>query len=283
MASSRRTAVTVGAPPPRPPSRSRSRAPHGSSANTTACRQRSGAKSGAFASKYASIVPWWSRWSRLRLVNAATSKTIPSTRCCVRAWEDTSMATARRPPATIPASVRCRSGASGVVRAPPSVPTTPVVRPSASRTDRTSCVTVVLPLVPVTATDSSARAGCPQKAAATHAMAGRTPPTGTRTWVTPRSSKCSHRSDAAPRSTASAACACPSVVWPGTQQNSAPAATRRLSNSTEVTTVDAGSPRTSATGTPSSRSATITTSTSGGSAAGWRGGRRDPGPPRALP
>ncbi len=70
-------------------------------------------------------------------------------------------------------------------------------------------------------------------------------PVPRRTWVTPRSSKCSHRSDAAPRSTASAAWSWPSVRSPGTQQKSAPSPTRRLSNSTAVTGVDDGSPRTS--------------------------------------
>ena len=37
---------------------------------------RSGSNSAALASKYSSMDPWWSRWSRLRLVKAATSKTI---------------------------------------------------------------------------------------------------------------------------------------------------------------------------------------------------------------
>ena len=67
----------------------------------------------ALAAKYASMVPWWSRWSRLRLVNAATSKTMPSTRCWARAWEETSRATAPRPSSRNSASRRWRSGTRG--------------------------------------------------------------------------------------------------------------------------------------------------------------------------
>ena len=65
---------------------------------------------------------WWSRWSRLRLVKAATSKTMPSTRCWARPWEDTSMATARRPASRKSASRAWSTGASGVVRSPSRVP-----------------------------------------------------------------------------------------------------------------------------------------------------------------
>ena len=208
------------------------------------------------------MVPWWSRWSRLRLVKAATSNCTASTRCWVTAWEDTSMTTDPTPAATYSARYCWRSGASGVVRVPPRVPMTPAGRPAAARIDPTNCVTVVLPLVPVTPTRSRVRSGWPQKAAATWAMAGRTVPGATCTWVTARSTKCSHSSEVAPRDTASAAWRCPSVRSPGTQQNRAPASTRRLSNRTEATAVAAGSPRTSRTATPSRRSATVTTSTS---------------------
>ena len=75
-----------------------SRRPQGSSTLTTAAPGPGrGRTAAALAAKYASMVPWWSRWSRLRLVKAATSKTMPSTRCWASAWDDTSMATARRP------------------------------------------------------------------------------------------------------------------------------------------------------------------------------------------
>ena len=57
-------------------------------------RPGSGSNSRALASKYASIVPWKSRWSWLRFVNPATANRVPSTRCCARAWDDTSIATA---------------------------------------------------------------------------------------------------------------------------------------------------------------------------------------------
>ncbi len=257
--------------------------PHGSSTLTTAALADAGSNSRALAAKYSSMVWWWSRWSRLRLVNAATSKTMPSTRCWASPCEDTSMATARIPSARRPASWAWSTGASGVVRAPSSVPITPLGTPAWARTERTSWVTVVFPLVPVTPTMVMARAGWSWKAEATAAMAGLTSPGVTRTWVTSSSRNRSQRSEAAPPMTAWAAWRWPSVCSPGTQQNSEPGPTRRLSKSTAVTSVDAGSPRTSST-SMSWISLVISTGGSSRRSEGRDGsGDSGQGPPRALP
>ena len=89
---------------------------------------------------------------------------MPSTRDWTSAWLDTSMATAWRWPSDFwrsrtPASTRCTSVASGVVRVPDSVPMTLVGRPAALSRSPSSCVTVVLPFVPVTPTIKRSRAG----------------------------------------------------------------------------------------------------------------------------
>ena len=242
-----------------------------------------GSKSLALASKYSSIVRWWSRWSRLRLVKAATSKTMPSTRCWSSPCEDTSMATALVPAARKAASWAWSTGDSGVVRAPSNVPITPVGTPEWARMDRTSWVTVVFPLVPVTPTILMALEGWPLNAEATAAMAGLTAPAATRTWVTSRSRNRSHSSEVAPPVTAWAAWRWPSVCPPGTQQNSEPGPTSRLSKSTAVTSVEAGSPRTS---TTSMSWISLVISTRGCSR--WSGATRGSddrgqGPPKALP
>ncbi len=115
------------------------------------------------------------------------------------------MATARVPRARSAASWAWSTGASGVVRDPPSVPITPVGSPEWARMDRTSWVTVVFPLVPVTPTIFIVLEGCPLNADATVAMAGLTAPGATRTWVTSRSRNRSHNSEVAPPVTAWAA------------------------------------------------------------------------------
>ena len=119
------------------------------------------------AAKYRSIVPWKSRWSWPRLVNTATAKRVASARCCSRACDDTSMATAL---AAFVAEARparaCSSGASGVVCTPVSVPSTPHGKPACSKIDASRCVVVVLPVVPVTPTTVMAADGWPWKAAA---------------------------------------------------------------------------------------------------------------------
>src|SRR5580700_5842300 len=64
---------------------------------------------------------------------------------------------------------------------------------------------------------------------------------------------CSHRRPTAPRSTASAAWACPSLFWPGTQQKRSPGTTRRLSWEMPPTSTVAGSPTDSITSMSSKR------------------------------
>jgi hypothetical protein len=92
-------------------------------------------------------------------VNTAASKRIPSTRACDSAWDDTSMDTARRPESRASARRRWSTGDSGVVLAPSSVPMTVVGHLWAWKIDASRWVTVVLPLVPVTPTVTSDRAG----------------------------------------------------------------------------------------------------------------------------
>ena len=102
----------------------------------TAVPGLAGSNSRALAAKYSSMVPWWSRWSRLRLVKAATSKTMPSTRCWARPWDETSMATARRSAvAELGQQAPGAPGPPGVVRSPSRVPMTPVGQPARPRID----------------------------------------------------------------------------------------------------------------------------------------------------
>ena len=80
--------------------------PEGSSAFTTAARPgfrpaASRAKRRRLASRYAAMVAWKSRWSWLRLVKTAMSKSMPSTRDSASACEETSMVTAVTPALTI--------------------------------------------------------------------------------------------------------------------------------------------------------------------------------------
>ena len=196
---------------------------------------------------------WKSRWSWVRFVNSATAQWIAAARCSSSACEETSITQAASPPARICANSRWRSIASGVVRttgrsSPPTtevtVPISPVRIPPASSRSRTRKAVVVLPLVPVIPTVRSAAVGSPWKRAAAAAMATRTSPTTTcgtgrsSSWVTTR--------PAAPRATASGAKSWPSRVKPGTQKNSVPGSTRRLSNASPVISTSAGpSPRSS--------------------------------------
>ncbi len=118
-----------------------------------------------------------------------------------------------------------RSIASGVVRttsssAPPTtcitVPSSPVLRPAASRISRSRKAVVVLPLVPVTPAIVSEAVGSPKKRSATGAIAARA--SSTRTWGTGSSRSRSTTSADAPASTAEGAKSCPSEVKPGTQK-----------------------------------------------------------------
>ena len=179
---------------------------------------------------------WKSRWSWVRLVNSATSKWIASARCSDIACEETSIAQARSPPSSIRRKVACSSIASGVVRStssstPPTtcftVPSSPRRIPAASRISRTRKAVVVLPFVPVTPTTRSSAVGSPENRAASGAIAARA--SATTTCGTASSSSRSTTSAAAPASTASAANSCPSTFSPGTQKNSVPGPTLRLS------------------------------------------------------
>ena len=160
----------------------------------------------------ASIVPWKSRWSWLRLVNTATAKRVAVDPVLARACDDTSIATARRPSSRNGRQPAWRSGASGVVRDPVSVPITPVGRPAASRIEASRWVTVVLPFVPVTPTTASAGRGVTverggdgrhRRARVGHDHLG-----------TSRSSGCSTSSAVAPAATAAAAKWWPSACSP---------------------------------------------------------------------
>jgi hypothetical protein len=194
-------------------------------------------------------------------VNTATEKWVASTRCCASACDDTSIATASLPSSTMAASPACSSGASGVVRAPVSVPMSPVDQPWASRIERSRWVVVVLPFVPVTPTTRSSRDGWPWKAAANGAMAARTD--ATCTWVASTGTGRSTSRAAAPAVTACAAKSWPSARCPGTQQNSVPRRTPRESWVTsEIST--AGSPRSSTTSTSPSRTRRSSRSSSTG-------------------
>ena len=86
---------------------------------------------------------------------------------------------------------------------------------------------VVLPLVPVMPTTRSSAVGSPWKRAAACAIAARM--SSTCTSGTPSPSGRVTTSAAAPRATASGAKSCPSRVKPGTQKNSVPGSTVRLS------------------------------------------------------
>mmetsp|Transcript_118 Transcript_118/g.471 ORF Transcript_118/g.471 Transcript_118/m.471 type:complete len:204 (+) Transcript_118:1235-1846(+) len=89
----------------------------GSRLITALCRSGSvrPRNSSALASRYASIVPWKSRWSDVRFVNTATSKSTHSTRPCASAWLETSIAVAVAPLSNMPAISCWHCNASGVV------------------------------------------------------------------------------------------------------------------------------------------------------------------------
>ena len=104
---------------------------------------------------------------------------------------------------------------------------TPEVNLGDSFVTTTIDAVVVFPLVPVTPTTRSSPVGSPQNRAAKVAIAARASPTTT--CATGRSSSRSTTRATAPASTAATAKSCPSVFSPGTQKNSAPGTTFRLS------------------------------------------------------
>src|SRR4029453_2859537 len=115
----------------------------------------------------------------------------------------------------------CRSVASGVVRAPDSVPMIAHgARPDASSTGQSRWVTVVLPDVPVTPTTTRSCDGLPQKAADSGPIALRT--LGTMTCGTASGNTWSTTSATAPAATAAPASSCPSPPAPRTANQWAP-------------------------------------------------------------
>ncbi len=162
------------------------------------------------------------------------------------------MARAAPPPSRASAMMRWSTGASGVVRSPCRVPITVVAKPPASSTEASMWVTVVLPLVPVTPTVANERAGWPNNEQARRAIDGRARPAPTTICTASSSRGHSTTRATAPRLRADAANWCPSDALPGTQQNTAPGSTWRLSNSTDLTSMPSRSPRVSTTSTSSS-------------------------------
>ena len=153
-----------------PDARDASVAPKGSATLTTEARGCSSVNSRAFASPYAAIVPWKSRWSCVRFVNAATRKRTASTRSSASPWLDTSITRWVARARTASRATRARSSASGVVwLAGATVDPTRVITvvESAGRQPRRASIAstrnavVVLPFVPVMPTTSSAAVGSP--------------------------------------------------------------------------------------------------------------------------
>src|SRR5215207_10503181 len=217
------------------------------------------------------MVRWKSRWSWLTLVNTPTAKRVASTRWSSSPWLETSTATAWRPASRSAARTSWSSVASGVVRAPESVPTRPHGSPAASRTACTRCVTVVLPAVPVTPTTYNSCDGSPQNAAATGPSARRTSGTtswGACTWGVGSVRGRSTSRATAPASSAAGARSWPSTRVPGTQQNSAPGRTARVSWVTAVTSTLVALVAPLA-GPPSSGRTTSATRPSGSAASSW--------------
>ena len=106
----------------------------------------------------------------MRLVKTATSNSMPSTRASASACEETSIATPPMPRSRISPSICWISSASGVVWPAGRtwspimywmVPMTPVRSPRARSSAFTRYDVVVLPLVPVMPTTTSAADGWP--------------------------------------------------------------------------------------------------------------------------
>ena len=93
------------------------------------------------------------------LVKTATANRVPSTRCSARACDETSIATTDAPALPNDRSCAWRSGASGVVREPVSVPMTPHRTPSSDSRCCTNVTVVVFPFVPVTPTTATSPDG----------------------------------------------------------------------------------------------------------------------------
>ena len=237
----------------RPSARARraSSAPRGSPTLIAARPANPDVNRRALAAKYSSSEPCTSRCSRVRLVKHTAANRVPSTRCSASACELTSIVTVSAPRPTSSASVRCSSGASGVVNGigttssrnrTPSVPITAGFPPAARRIPASRNVVVVFPFVPVTPATGMRREGSPWMRAASGPIEPRTE--ATRAWGTRRArpaTVCSTSRAAAPASTAPAAKAWPSTRAPGMQQKSAPGTAERLSWVTSATATGASS------------------------------------------
>src|SRR5581483_9909668 len=101
---------------------------------------RARSKMRSFAARYASKLPWRSRWSGSRLSRTATSH---ANSCTSSSWKLESSQTTLTPGAIASATV---------VRGRPTLPATSTSRPAARKIAPRSSVVVVLPFVPVTPT-----------------------------------------------------------------------------------------------------------------------------------
>ncbi len=192
-------------------------------------------------SPYASSVPWKSRCSTLRFVNAPAAKWMPSARPSSMAWLETSIETASTPSSARSRNSRARSVASGVVnpvsttRSPRRNPSVPRIATSECRAASTAAVmnvVVVFPLVPVTPTTVRSRVGSPWIAWLTGPSASRTSST---TMVgIPQSPARDTIAATAPAPAAAATKSWPSRSKPGMAANREPGSTRRLSCVTPV-------------------------------------------------
>ena len=167
-------------------------------------------------------MPWKSRWSWPRFVNTATAKCVPTTRSSARAWEETSMATARAPDAR---AVAPAPPAGRAPRVSSGCPTTcPAPEHGQPAPDSTAPQQVGDGGLAVGAGDADHRerrsTGRPRRWRRPRPWPRRA--SDTSICGTSRPSRCSTSSATAPRATASPAKACPSTCWPGTQQNRLP-------------------------------------------------------------
>ena len=190
---------------------------------------------------------WKSRWSWLRLVNTEAVQWIPSARRSSSACEEISIAHATSPASSISRNVRWRSIASGVVRS--------TARPRRRRST-SPCRAARSASPPPRASRASATpsSSCRSSPYPDHAqLGGRVAVEARRrrcaiaarmssTWTsgTPSPSGRQTTSAAAPRATASGAKSWPSRVKPGTQKNSVPGSTLRLSKARPVISTSSG-------------------------------------------
>ena len=193
----------------------------------------------------------------MKLVNTATRMRVPVRRCSARPIEDASMAQVRTPASANCRNARCSRTGSGVVMPVvsrwgaipmPKVPTrahgacacsslfnsTPAP-PASACTDKAPAshqALLVLPLVPVKATTSSAWVGLPNHCAAMSAVADFRPGSAARcSPARPKGSTPSRstRQATAPRARASGTWARPSVAAPGQAMKPSPGCIWRLS------------------------------------------------------